>query len=400
MDSYNSDNLHIADTAAETGAETGEAPASQAQSAAQAVTVAQAGPTQHVATPAAGTQTVIGVIPGTQYVFDFKQGDADFVFSDGNLVILVHGGGEIILENFGTEAAGNQIPPLNFAGDIVSAFDLLSQTASAEQLADIQPAAGPGAGGGGLTGGAAFGPFDPGPLPPSIPGIGPIPPTSLAFLPPELVPLVFPAEEEAAPAAAVAEEEHCVNPCADELAAFFADVQNLCEDDLPVPDASFFDGVVTVLGGGNDNYSGTGINDSIEGADGNDTIDGGGATTGSMAATATTAATARTATTRSSAAPATTSSTAATGTIGCWAAPATIRSSAMRSATATSLSRLTPRPANPRATTTTRSSAAAATISWPAMSPIPGAARPASLPRARALLTPSTISCAAARATT
>ena len=83
------------------------------------------------------------------------------MFSDGNLVILVHGGGEIVLQNFGAQAAGDQIPPLNFAGDVVSAFDLLSQTASAEQLADIQPAAGPGAGGGGLTGGAAFGPFDP-----------------------------------------------------------------------------------------------------------------------------------------------------------------------------------------------------------------------------------------------
>ena len=228
MDSY-SDNLHVANTAAETGAGTGQAPAAAvvapaADAAAdKPVTVAQAGTTQHVATPPAGEQVTIAVVPGTQYDFDFHQGDADFVFSDGNLVILVHGGGEIILEGFGSEAAGNQVPPLNFAGDTIGAFDLLSQTASAEQLAEIQPAAGP-AGGAGLTGGAAFSPFDPGPLPPSIPGIGPIPPTALAFLPPELIPFVFPSEELPGLLAAPAAEEVCVNPCAAELAAFFANV--------------------------------------------------------------------------------------------------------------------------------------------------------------------------------
>ena len=93
---------------------------------------------------------------------------ANFVFSDGNLIILIHGGGEIILQGFGSEAAGNAIPPLNFAGDIIGAFDLLSQTASAEQLAEIQPAAGPGAGVN-LVGPASFSPFAPLPLPPSIP---------------------------------------------------------------------------------------------------------------------------------------------------------------------------------------------------------------------------------------
>jgi T1SS-143 domain-containing protein len=173
------------------------APAAEHAAAADAdtVTVAQAvATTQHVATPPAGEQVTIQVQPGVQYDFDFHKGEADFVFSDGNLVILIHGGGEIILEGFGSDAAGSLVPPLHFAGDIIGAFDLLSQTASAEQLADIQPAAG-GGGGAGLTGGASFNPFEPGPLPPSIPAIGPVPPTALAFAPPELTPFVFPTTE-------------------------------------------------------------------------------------------------------------------------------------------------------------------------------------------------------------
>lgn len=111
-------------------------PADQSAGGEARVTVAQAS-TQQVPTPPPGEQVTIAVQPGVQYEFDFAQGDADFIFSDGNLVILVHGGGEIILQNFGAEAAGNNIPPLDFAGDTVGAFDLLTQTASAEQLADI-----------------------------------------------------------------------------------------------------------------------------------------------------------------------------------------------------------------------------------------------------------------------
>jgi hypothetical protein len=285
MDSY-SENLHVANTAADTGADTGQAPAADA-AAVKPVMVAQAGTTQHVATPPAGEQVTIAVVPGTQYDFDFHQGDADFVFADGNLVILVHGGGEIILQGFGSEAAGNQIPPLNFAGDTIGAFDLLSQTASAEQLADIQPAAGP-AGGAGLTGGAAFSPFDPGPLPPSIPGIGPIPPTALAFLPPELIPFVFPSEELPGLLAVLPEEE-CVNPCADELAAFFADVPHLEEGPPPNPDdfnsdpESFSDqwvckiGCVTVGTDGDDFIDNNLLGkDGVVGGEGNDWILGSG----------------------------------------------------------------------------------------------------------------------------
>src|SRR5512135_318210 len=206
MDSQNT-NLDVAQhTAADTGSDQGQ---DQTQAPAQVVAtdadaanvlavqaytdnvVAQAGGTvQHVATPPAGDQKTIAVVAGVQYDFDFHKGDADFVFSDGNLIILVHGGGEIILQGFGSEAAGNAIPPLDFAGDIIGAFDLLSQTASAEQLAEIQPAAGPGAGVN-LVGPASFSPFAPLPLPPSIPGLGPIPPTSLSFAPPELTPFVF-----------------------------------------------------------------------------------------------------------------------------------------------------------------------------------------------------------------
>ena len=199
--------------------------------AAQAYTdnvVGQAGGTvQHVATPPAGEQTTIAVVAGVQYDFDFHKGDADFVFSDGNLIILVHGGGEIILQGFGSEAAGNAIPPLNFAGDIIGAFDLLSQTASAEQLAEIQPAAGPGAAGVNLVGPASFSPFAPLPLPPSIPGLGPIPPTTLAFAPPEITPFVF---TNLAPGVAGGEGPDCVNPFAAQLAAFFSDVPHLSPD--------------------------------------------------------------------------------------------------------------------------------------------------------------------------
>ena len=69
-------------------------------------TVAQAAAlsTQHVAAPPVGEQVAVTIVPGVEYDFDFHRGDADFVFSDGNLIILVHGGGEIILENFGADA--------------------------------------------------------------------------------------------------------------------------------------------------------------------------------------------------------------------------------------------------------------------------------------------------------
>ena len=146
---------------------------------------------QHVATPKAGDQVVVDVAQGVEYEFDFHRGDADFVFSDNNLVILVHTGGEIILRNFGPETAGDLVPPLNFSGDIVSAFTLLSDTASAEDLASIAPAAGPGGGPGILAGPAGFSPFAPGPLPPSIDHIGPVSPTQLLFGAPELTPFVF-----------------------------------------------------------------------------------------------------------------------------------------------------------------------------------------------------------------
>ena len=177
---FNSDNADAgSDAAAPHGTQSPET-ADNSGNTDATITVAQAAQHVHVPTPPAGEQTSIAVVPGVEYDFDFAKGDADFVFSDGNLIILIHGGGEIILENFGSEAAGNNIPPLDFAGQTIGAFDLLSQTASAEQLADIQPAAGPGAGVA-LTGGAAFSPFDPNPLPPSIPPAPPILPTSLAF---------------------------------------------------------------------------------------------------------------------------------------------------------------------------------------------------------------------------
>jgi len=269
MDSYN-DNLHIADTAANTAADgdadTGHGPAPEMvvaandAPAAKTVTVAQA--VEHVATPPAGEQTTVAVVPGTQYTFDFHQGDADFVFSDGNLIILVHGGGEIILQGYGSEALGNQIPALNFAGDIVGALDLLNQTASAEQLAEIQPAAGPG-GGAVPAGPASFSPFAPGPLPPGIAEIGPIPPTSLAFIPPELVPFVFPGLE----AGRLIGAPVCENPFGGQLANYFSDIPRLCPDDVTIPGSSFFDG-------NTEGTCGTSLNDSLIGDSGHDYING------------------------------------------------------------------------------------------------------------------------------
>jgi T1SS-143 domain-containing protein len=193
----------------------GSAPESEAQSpqdeqqdAEATIKVAQeATGTQHVATPSAGQQVTIAVVPGVEYDFDFHRGDAEFVFSDGNLVILVHGGGEIILEDFGSDAAANLVPPLDFAGDIIGAFALLSESASSEQLAELEPAAGPG-GDPNLAGPASFSPFAPGPLEPGIPEIGPISPTSLAFGAPALTPFVFTAlEDDSGPAVGPNETE-------------------------------------------------------------------------------------------------------------------------------------------------------------------------------------------------
>jgi len=285
MDSHN-DNLHIANTAANSAADgdtdAGHGPApgmvvaandGPAAPAAKTVTVAQAA-VQHVPTPPAGQQETIAVVPGTQYTFDFHQGDADLVFSDGNLIILVHGGGEIILQGYGSEALGNQIPPLNFAGDIISALDLLNQTASAEQLAQIQPAAGPGAGAV-PAGPASFSPFAPGPLPPGIGELGPIPPTSLSFLPPELVPFVFPALEEQGVAAAGVPE--CYNPFTGLLASYFGDVQRLPEG--PPADTSgyntIYDPSETGYTSGNDLIISDDYDDyQIQGGGGNDWIVG------------------------------------------------------------------------------------------------------------------------------
>ena len=199
MDSYN-DDMYTTNTAANTGADNpsqkhdaGAAPTADAaqDTGANAITVAQAAAVEHIGKPAPGSQVTVEVVPGHQYDFDFPRSDADFVYSGNDLVILVHDGGEIILKNFGPEAAGHQISALNFAGETIDALDLLQHTASAEDLANITPAAGPGAGGGILIPGASFAPFAPGPLPPGIPEIGPVPPTSLAFAPPELTPFVF-----------------------------------------------------------------------------------------------------------------------------------------------------------------------------------------------------------------
>ena len=56
MDSYNNENLDIAENAAGTGAANAEG------QAARTVTVAQ-GNVQHVATPPAGEQTTVAVVP-------------------------------------------------------------------------------------------------------------------------------------------------------------------------------------------------------------------------------------------------------------------------------------------------------------------------------------------------
>ncbi|MFZ0694062.1 MAG: hypothetical protein WAN51_07920, partial [Alphaproteobacteria bacterium] len=296
MDSQNT-NLDVAQhTAADTGsdpsnaqaqADTGANPNTDSNQAAQFASdvvavqaytdnvIGQAGGTvQHVASPPAGEQTTIAVVAGTQYDFDFHKGDADFVFSDGNLIILIHGGGEIILQGFGSEAAGNAIPPLNFAGDIIGAFDLLGQTASAEQLAEIQPAAGPGAGAN-LPGPASFEPFAPLALPPGIPELGPIPPTALSYVAPEMLPIIFTLPPSVVPVVA----PQCFQPFTAELTAFFADVQHIPPG--PPADPSNYNSIFAegpcafVSGGeGNDFITAYGFGDTVVGHGGNDWIVG------------------------------------------------------------------------------------------------------------------------------
>ncbi len=108
---------------------------------------AAAASTQHVATPAAGELATITFACDVKYNFDFRRDAADFVIDDSNLVILVYGGGEIILAKFVADAKYARAALLNFAGDEVTALKILSETASAVQLGEFHPAAGPALGG-------------------------------------------------------------------------------------------------------------------------------------------------------------------------------------------------------------------------------------------------------------
>ncbi|MGB8275515.1 MAG: calcium-binding protein, partial [Alphaproteobacteria bacterium] len=244
------------------------------------VQVAAANPTiENIPTPSTGGKTVIQVHPGVHYAFDFPLSQAELVLSEGDLHILIKGGGEIVLKGYSEAVAAGEIPPIDFAGQTIAALDLLSQVATAEQLAEIAPAAGPGAGGGPGNTGAAFSPYQPGPLPPGIAGDVPLPPTALGFGAPEVLPFVLPARLEELLAAPPVIEE-CFNFGLPQLESFFASMSALSIDkpeEAPQPanhPGSFFDGVTIDLGGGNDPFSGGDLNDSIVGGAGNDALYG------------------------------------------------------------------------------------------------------------------------------
>jgi hypothetical protein len=174
--------------------------AATASEAATATQVAQAiaPEVMNLAAPPPGEQLVIQFDPATTYVFDFALADAELVLADGNLNILVAGGGEIIIEGYMEGAALAGVPPLNFAGETIAAFDLATQVATAEQLVELDELAAAGAAAGPAgplpNTGAGFDPYDPGPQLPGIDDLGPLGPTALGFTAPEPELRVFPEE--------------------------------------------------------------------------------------------------------------------------------------------------------------------------------------------------------------
>ena len=225
-----------------------------------------AGVSETIPMPKPGEHETYAVHTGVHYVFDFPVAQAQITLDHGDLHILLANGAEIILKGYAEHAAAGDIPPINFAGETVAALDLLPP----EALAEIAPAAGPvGPGNTGFT----FNPFAPGPLPPGIDHLWPLPPTGLAFVAPFPLILVLPARAEELALAEAGPE--CFNFALPQLEAFFDRMDALTfekpEQVLPSehPESFFDNGEITVVSGA---HEGTFGNDSIDGGTGDATI--------------------------------------------------------------------------------------------------------------------------------
>lgn len=162
------------------GAPAAEASASARQPAGPEAPVAAAVRTITPTPPPAGETVIVPVPAGAMVVLTDPAFDPDvarYVVDGDDLVITLGNGGILRLDGF---FAHGELPPTLsvLGGPAQSATDLL---AGAEQVPQVEPAAGPGAAAPAHGGGAGFSPFEAGDIGEGLAPTGPLGPTALAF---------------------------------------------------------------------------------------------------------------------------------------------------------------------------------------------------------------------------
>lgn len=116
-----------------------------------------------VAMPPPGQSVTIPVVPATAY--QMTAPDVTFTQQGANLVAVGPEGGQVVFEDYFTFASSDLPPALTLADGAVIPQEQIFAELGNPDLNAAEPAAGPGAGAGGVAaagGGAAFTPYDPG----------------------------------------------------------------------------------------------------------------------------------------------------------------------------------------------------------------------------------------------